>query len=154
MVRRDKNMATIKCTKCGTKIANVTSGSIVCPNCGHKMKYVPKKTTVDNLSTEKNVKDKKKKTSNIITQAKTQKSEINTEHATKATEHPQQPKKKKTKGYLKGCFTIFAIFILFSIYVGLSEEKENERDKNVTHRESMYNTNQKDIDDIDKNLVI
>ncbi len=31
-------MAFVKCTKCGTKINNVTSGVIKCPSCGHTMK--------------------------------------------------------------------------------------------------------------------
>lgn len=52
-------MATIKCTKCGTKIENVTSGIIVCSHCGHKMKYVPKNSNIDNQSRD-NVSDTKK----------------------------------------------------------------------------------------------
>lgn len=51
-------MAFVKCTKCGTKINNVTGGIIKCPSCGHTMKLASSgkneaaKKAVDKKSTD------------------------------------------------------------------------------------------------------
>lgn len=111
-------MATIKCTKCGIKIENVTSGSIVCSNCGHRMKYVPRNSNIDIQSRENVTNTKKNK---------------------KVLKDTSNQKANKTsndeKNAASGCMTFIIILIIIAIFSrgcnDNSKDKESTNEKKV-----------------------
>lgn len=130
-------MATIKCTKCGTKIENVTGGTVECPNCKHKMKYIPKNSHINPQSGGS--------TSQI--QVNNKKTKI----ATARTKSPQTKKKKGCLFYLLLLSVILSIIIIVGI---IPSSKDKKTEQNIAHRENMYGISDKNIDDIEKKLSI
>lgn len=131
-------MATIKCTKCGSKIENVTSGSVECPNCRHKMRYISKKSNTNPQSnkTANQAQINNKKTKIITTQAKI-------------------PQTKKKKGCIFYFLLVIAVMLFIIVIVGTMPSSKNKKtEKNIAHRENMYGLSDKDIDDVDKKLSI
>jgi DNA-directed RNA polymerase subunit RPC12/RpoP len=136
-------MATIKCTKCETKIENVTNGVIECPNCKHKMRYVQKNPNI-NVQSNKDTN-------------KTEQKVINTKGNTKKKE---DNKKNNTKNTLSGCISLIAIIILIVSIFGkgcnTNDEKSYRSDERIPHKENMYGTNDKEnikIDATPENFV-
>lgn len=60
----EEGMASIKCTKCGEIIKNVTEGSFACPKCGHKMRFGSNGRDENGTKKKKNAKKKTKKNGN------------------------------------------------------------------------------------------
>lgn len=130
-------MATIKCTKCGTKIEYVTSGIIQCPKCKHKMKYVSKNTNT-NAHNSKNIIEPK-------------------ENKEKSKDIPKKNGNNK-KDTSKGCMSFIVILILIAVFSGrgchTDDTHNDKKDANIPHRENMYGISDKDIDDINWDIIV
>ncbi|MCI9615613.1 MAG: hypothetical protein HFG93_10715 [Dorea sp.] len=131
-------MAAIKCTKCGTKIENITSGIIQCPKCKHKMKYVPKKSNT-NVQTSKNTIEPQK-----------------TKEKSKEISKKKENIKKNDNG--NGCLGFIVILILIAVFSGKGCHTDNthndKKNANIPHRENMYGISDKDIDDINWDIIV
>lgn len=157
-------MAFVKCTKCGTKINNVTSGVIKCPSCGHTMKLAASGSNPQ---------------SNSQGQTKTQ------QKPTKKCKHCKsdmpvdakvcpQCRKKQGGGCLKPVMVCFAVCIGLGVLAGVfGGESDKETDKNhdenkgieeniesgeekeeIAHRNNMYGISDGDIKSIESPLSV
>lgn len=131
-------MATIKCTKCGTKIENVTSGTVECPNCKHKMRYIPKDSHTNSQS-----------------RGHTSQFQVNDKKTKITTTRTKTPKTKKKKGCLFYVLFFFLVILSTIIIIGtIPSSRDKKTEQNIAHRENMYGISDKNIDDIDKKLPI
>lgn len=137
-------MATIKCTKCGTKIENVTSGVIECPNCKHKMKYVPKKSNINIQSGKVTPKSNNKKLKDGVNKKENNKN--------------NNKNNNNTKNPVSGCLILIVIILLIVFVLGKGcnrEDKEKYKSNiNIPHRENMYGISDKDIDNINGKIIV
>lgn len=106
-------MAVVKCTKCGAKISNVTSGVIECPDCGHKMRL-----SGSGSSTQMNIQSQMKAQQKPTKKCKHCKSDIPFD----AKVCPQC-RKKQGGGCLKTVLICFAVVCVLGVIAGMLEEK-------------------------------
>lgn len=106
-------MAFVKCTKCGTKINNVTGGIVKCPSCGHTMKLA-----VPGGNTQSKVQEQTKTQQKRTKKCKHCKSDMPFD----AKVCPQC-RKKQGGGCLKPVLICLVVFIGLGVLVSLSGDK-------------------------------
>lgn len=142
-------MAFVKCTKCGTKISNVTNGIIKCPSCGHTMKLAaPGGNKQQNAQIQEKTQQKPAK------KCKHCKSDMPVD-----AKICPQCRKKQGGGCLKPVLICFAVFIgltlLVSMFGGESDEENVESGKEkIAHRSDMYGVSDGDIKDIESPISV